>query len=380
MKLLVFIYLLLMMSSPLLFAQIDSTHTKKLSFSGDFRFRIEQDWNSRKSDGSYRDNRSRLRYRFRFGMKYDLNEWATLGMRIRTGFREKQQDSHLTLGEGFEEFSTVPIGIEKLYFKAHFNKFEGWLGKNSFPFEKQNELFWSDNVYPDGVFISGLFPFESSFIQSLQLNGGHFILATSGSSFNKDQYFQGFQAVTTHWNNRIRIFPTFYYFHQIPNIPDGNEDFYLDYSIFHIGSKAIVSEKLPIKIGLDYYHNFENLSKNDAVPQQFKNQKNGVVASVEIGKLTSKGDWTFTTTFSYLERYAIVDFFAQNDWVRWDYSSLGSPDGRLSNFKGIEASVGYLVTKNMKLKLRYFMVEQLIPYGIAKENGNRIRLDFDVWF
>jgi len=46
----IFIFLLLL-SPALLVAQKDSTRTK-LSFSGDFRFRVEQDWNSRKSDGT----------------------------------------------------------------------------------------------------------------------------------------------------------------------------------------------------------------------------------------------------------------------------------------------------------------------------------------
>lgn len=379
MKYLLSIGMFLLLGSSL-FSQIDSTQIKKLSFTGDFRFRVEQDWDSRKSDGTYRDNRSRLRYRFRFGMNYQVTEWAEFGMRIRTGFGEKQQDPHLTLGDGFNEFGSVPIGFEKLFFKAQYNKFMGWVGKNTFPFEKQNELFWSDNVYPDGVFISGKFPFESSIIESLQLNTGHFILASSGSTFDQDQYFQGIQVVTSHFNDRLKVFPSFYYFHKMPNIPDGNETFYLDYSIFHIGTKMLVFEKPVIQMGLDYYHNFEDLEENNFISQQFKNQTNGVVASIGIGKLKKKGDWFFLTSFSYLERYAIVDFFAQNDWVRWDYSSQGSPDGRLSNFKGIELSAGYLIGNNFRLKARYFMVGQLIPYGVAKETGNRIRLDLDIGF
>ena len=377
-RFLLFYFLLLNIS--VLCSQTDSVQLKKITFTGDFRFRIEQDWNSRKSDGTYRDNRSRLRYRFRFGMNYQFMVWAEFGMRIRTGFREKQQDPHLTLGEGFKEFSTIPIGFEKLYFKAHYKNISGWLGKNTFPFVKQNELFWSDNVFPDGVFISGRFPFESSFIQSLQLNGGHFILGTSGATFDQDQYFQGFQVVTSHINKKLIIFPSFYYFHEIPNIPDGNKTYYLDYSIFQIGAKTTIIESPKIIVGLDYYHNLENLNRYDSIPKSFKNQKSGVVASIGIGELKTRGDWTVGTTLSYIEKHSIIDFFAQNDWVRWDYSSYGSPDGRLSNFKGLELNAAYLIRKNFRLKARYFMVEQLIPFGVSKETGNRIRLDLDIGF
>tara|TARA_R110000787_G_scaffold17143_2_gene54099 strand:- start:4313 stop:5455 length:1143 start_codon:yes stop_codon:yes gene_type:complete len=380
MRYLILLFFFLALASSKIYAQSDSSSVKKLSFTGDFRFRVEQDWNSRKSDGTYRENRSRLRYRFRFGANYQVTEWAEFGMRIRTGFREKQQDPQLTLGEGFKEFSSVPIGFEKLFFKAQYGNFMGWLGKNTFPFEKQNELFWSDHVYPDGVFISGKFPLENSLINSIQVNTGHFILASSGSTFDQDQYLQGIQLTTKYWNNRLTLFPSFYYFHQMPNIPDGNETFNLDYSILHIGAKAKVVKKPQVEVGVDYYYNLENLSQNDSIPQAFKNQKNGIIASINFWELKSRGDWVIGSTFSYIEKYAIVDFFAQNDWVRWDYSSNGSPDGRLSNFKGLELNAAYLIRKNFRLKMRYFMVDQLIAFGTSKETGNRIRLDLDIGF
>ena len=132
------------------FSQKD-TDSSKLSFEADFRFRIEQDWDSRKEDGSYREDRTRLRYRARVGAQYQLNEHYSFGLRIRTGNPKKQQDPQLTLGEGAEEFGTLSLGFEKAYFKFEKKGYILWLGKNSFPFEKNNELFWSDNVYPEGI-------------------------------------------------------------------------------------------------------------------------------------------------------------------------------------------------------------------------------------
>lgn len=380
MKSLFFIGILFFLFPFYVTAQLDTTKIKKLTFTGDFRFRIEQDWNSRKSDGTYRDNRSRLRYRLRIGANYQFNHWSEIGTRIRTGYREKQQDPHLTLGDGFNEFGTVPIGIEKLFLKLSSKNIMGWLGKNTFPFEKQNELFWSDNVYPEGIFINGNFEFNSSIIEKLYINAGHFIMYSSGKSFGQDQYFQGLQLVSSHFKNRLTLFPSFYYFNKMPNIPDGNETFNFNYSILHIGAKTTIVEKPNVHVGVDYYNNLENYNRNDSIPQQFKNQKEGVVASVGIGELKKRGDWVFLTTFTYLEKLAIVDFLAQNDWTRWDYSSQGSPDGRLSNYKGIELSLGYLIRKNFRVKTRFFMVDQLMPFGSFKETGNRIRLDLDIGF
>ncbi|HAT65648.1 MAG TPA: hypothetical protein DCS66_13805, partial [Flavobacteriaceae bacterium] len=67
-------------------------------------------------------------------------------------------------------------------------------------------------------------------------------------------------------------------------------------------------------------------------------------------------------------------------WARWDYSSQGSLDGRLTNYKGLELMLGYMITDNIKVNSRYFMVEQLIPYGPFTETGQRIRFDVDIGF
>ena len=88
----------------------------------------------------------------------------------------------------------------------------------------------------------------------------------------------------------------------------------------------------------------------------------------------------FSTSYTKLQKFSAVDFLAQNDWARWDYSSSGSPDGRLTNFNGIELVAGYKISGKISLKMKYYFVEQLIPLTSNKENGSRIRLDLDVKF
>ena len=374
-----FVFFITILFYVSLVAQNDSIETK-FSVSGDFRFRIEQDWGSRKSDGTNREDRSRLRYRARLGVNYKINRWGKIGMRIRTGYFIKQQDPHLTIGDGLNEFGSLPIGIEKLYFEAHSGVFTGWIGKNTYPFKKHNELFWSDNVYPEGITVGAKFKESSGIFGSWSLMSGHYILRSSGTSFDKDQYFQGVQIITSFLDNKIEVFPSFYYFNNMPDVPDGNQTYFLDYAIIHLGVSVGVLKNPSIKLGGDYYNNFNNLKKNDSVPAAFRDQKQGFSLSVDVGELKGKGDLAFNATLTRLERYAIVDFLAQNDWARWDYSSMGSPDGRLSNLKGMELRGDYLLQKNFRLCLRYFIVEQLIPTGIAKETGNRIRLDLDINF
>jgi hypothetical protein len=154
----------------------------------------------------------------------------------------------------------------------------------------------------------------------------------------------------------------------------------MNYAIVHIGTKIELIKRLKIAVGFDYYQNIKDYNNNDSIPQKFRNQKRGLVSSTSIGKLEKKGDWKLQLTHTYLERFAVVDFLAQNDWTRWDYSSQGSPDGRLTNFKGFEIMAGYAIDKNMNLKIRCFNVNQIKPFEIVKETGNRIRLDFNIGF
>jgi len=361
-----------------LFSQMDSIKSR-ISFNSDVRFRIEQDWNSKKQDGTFRNNRTRLRYRIRAGVQYE-HKWYAAGIRIRTGNPLKQQDPQLTLGDGFQEFGLLPLGFEKAFFQGKWKTGGFWLGKNTFPFAKNNELFWSDNVYPEGVFLNKSFEFKSNIIQSVDFNVGHFIIAANGRAFGEDAYFQGLQANFNLVNNRIQVFPAFYIFKNLPNRPDGGGTFILDYQIIHFGSKFTLSKKPFIALELDYIENIQDYTGNNMISDAFKNERAGYIFALQFGKLKEKGEWMVKGTYANLQQFAAVDFLAQNDWARWDYSSFGSPDGRLTNFNGLEFVIGYKLEKNINLKMKYYLVEQLIPYGAEKETGSRIRFDIDLNF
>ncbi len=351
-----------------------------LKFYGDFRFRIEHDWNSMQSDGSFREDRSRLRYRGRVGLNYTGIENLLLGARLRTGDPKKQQDPQLTLGDNFAEFNTLPIGLELLFAQFEFNSFTAWVGKNTYPFKKQNELFWSDNVFPEGISASYSFAFESDLFNGIDVHAGHFIIRSEQSMFSADSYFQGIQIVTNVIDKVLLFYPSLYIFNEVPDIPDGNETFTLDYTILHLGAQSRLAQSPLIVLGLDYYLNTKDLGDIGSVPEPFKEQKTGITTQLSIGDLTHKGSWQGQLTYAYLERFAAVDFLAQNDWARWDYSSQGSPDGRLTNMRGIELMAGYALNEHMNLVLKVYSVKQIIPFGIQKETGDRIRLDLNIRF
>ena len=361
--------------------QVDSV-SQQIKWTSDFRFRIEQDWDSRKSDGTFRSDRSRLRYRFRFGLRKPINNWASFGGRLRTGNERDQQGPHVTIGGDNNEFGLVKIGLEQLYFKFKQGIVTGWLGKNKFPFEKNDELFWNDNVNPEGVNLNikkSLKP--NKYVNSIGIRSSHFIISSSNKGFGADKYLQSLQLILKSLEERLILFPSVYYFHKLGNIPEGQESYELDYKIFHWGMRGILLKEPKLQLCVDYYYNFENYELHDSISiNNMENEKRGFVISAKLGALEEKGDWTIHLYYANLEKYSIVDYFAQNDWARWDYSSNGATGSRLSNFQGGELRIGHAIGKKFNLILRTYLVEELKPQGAYRESGKRIRLDLNIGF
>ncbi len=361
-------------------SQSQNFQDKKIQFSGDFRFRGEHDWDSQKGDGSYREDRSRLRYRFRLQAKYNYKNWAEIGARIRTGNLRDQQGPHTTLGGGEGEFSTLQVGLEKVYFSAHYHQFTGWIGKNTFPFYKQNELFWNDNVFPEGIALSYKILLNLKLVNSIEINSGHFIIGSNNKTFDEDSYFQGVQVrVKDILNQKIHLYPGFFYFNQVSNIPDKKGDFKLDYSIVTVGLEYEFSLKKRLVFGVDFYKNLEDLGTSE-IPLALIEEKDGYVMNVKFGKLRKANDWILNVYYAHIGKYAIVDYFAQNDWGRLDYSSFDATGSRLSNTKGFELRIGYAINEKMNLIFRGYQIEQIKKEADFLETGSRARVDFNFKF
>ncbi len=321
-----------------------------------------------------------MRYRLRAGLEYRYSKNTSVGARIRTGNPRKQQDPQLTLGDGFNEFGTLPIALEKAYLLTQFNNTQIWFGKNTFTFKKQNELFWSDNVFPEGIHIKKSIKLNSNLADQISIHGGHFILNSRGGAFSGDSYFQGIQAEFQTFRDKLAFWPSLYLFRNIQNIPDGAETYRLNYSIFSLGGYVKLSQSPLVKLEMDLYNNLEDYGANDSIPENLRNQKTGTVLALSYGQLVSRGDWLLKLTYANLQRFSALDFMAQNDWARWDYSAFESPDGRLTNLEGIEFVAGMAIEDNIVLIMKYYFVDQLVPLGAFQENGQRIRFDVDINF
>ena len=362
-------------------AQIDSTKLSKLSLEGDFRFRIEQDWNGQNSSGIQLNDRTRLRYRLRYGFQYKINTKGTVGARIRTGKPNNQQDPHLTIGDGLGEFGLTNIGLEKLFYQYESKYFRFWIGKNAIPIRQNNELFWNENVFPEGVALKIKVPrIDNNTFSALNINAGHFIIKSNNSSFSNDSYLQVIQMDIQLLNNKINLFPTYSYFHQIGDIPDGKYRFLVDYSIFQFGSLFKLDKAEKFKLTFDYFLNLQEYPSFKLDHPQLQNQKTGFVVAAKYGETKSKGDLLVELTYARMEKYSVVDYFAQNDWITWGYSSFDASGSRITNFQGLELKLKYTIKEGQNLVMRAFYVEELVLTGSHQEKGNRIRLDYNVKF
>ena len=95
------------------------------------------------------------------------------------------------------------------------------------------------------------------------------------------------------------------------------------------------------------YQNIEDYRSNENISDAFSEEKTGYSIGIQFGSFKQTKDLKFKITYAKLEKYAALDYMAQNDWARWDYSAFNSPDGRLTNFKGIEIVIGYNISKKI---------------------------------
>ena len=357
---------------------VERTLSSKLSFQGDFRFRIEQDWNSRKPNGQYRDDRTRTRIRFRFGLRYDVTKQMFVVGRVRTGYANNPQDPQITLGSGAVAFDNLPIMLDQAAFHYHGKQGWFWVGKDELPFVHYTELFWSENVTPNGMAAGLRFRREKKF--KVDLSGGYFVGLASGGNLGKDAYLAAGQATFSNErrNCALAIPIAFYAFQNFPLYPGTGSEL-LDRHILQ-PTVSWRSKKVPFRIAVETYFNLTEASVQDSILKDFSNELFGWDVMISYGDLKEKGDFLVQVTYAVLQQFSNVDYLAQNDWARWSYGAVGSPAGRLSNFRGAEIVVGWRWHKNARLKMKYYPMHQLKAYGSHLETNQRVRLDLDVNF
>ena len=367
--------ILFCLCGPTFIGAQETDSISKINIFGDFRFRVEQDWNS-----ELHNSRSRFRYRGRVGVKVRLNDVSGIGMRIRTGNINDQQGPHLTLGGDNGEFGLSKVGIEQFYYKYEKGRFSFLLGKSDINVYKNHEIFWNDNVMPEGITMTYK-ALDNSQLRNgfLHIFLGHYFIFSRGSLIEEDGYLQFIQTYLSLLDNRIKFFPTFYYFNNIGNIPDQKHDKLMDYKILHLAGEFKLERKYQTTLGFDIFHNFKAYNANE-LDHDFIDQRTGYVIHASARGKNLLKNFQLGFYYAYLEKLSIVDYFAQNDWARWDYSYAGASGSNLSNFKGYEIRLTYHISETQRLVTRFYDVDELVDETERSSNATRFRIDFDISF
>lgn len=361
-------------------AQDEVKKEKKLNLSADVRFRAEMDRNSDKNTiDAARTDRDRFRYRARFGAKYALNKNMEFGMRFRSGSPNNPQSPHVTLGKRMQ---SDQFSLDKAYIKVKSDKgLWAWAGKNSMPFWEQNELLWDGDVNPEGLSFGGSFKLSEN--AKLVPIAGYYVLDQNTVTHNDgvvleeaSQKFGDFSNIVLaqvkfcnkFGDDKLTISTG------VVNAALKDNDEKTDDFVYTIWATS-VQYKLKssgLTFGLDYFSNLADL--DNKVAEIYEDQKTGYAASIKY----SKKKFGAAFTYAAIQKYSVVDMFAQDDWVRWGNSDMT----RSSNFKGIELNFKYKFTNKFNTTFRVWNVEGMEFHGGGDqlETGTRIRLDFNIKF
>lgn len=353
----------------------------KLEVYGDFRLRLEHDWDSQKANGDLREDRTRARIRLRLGVNYEPTDYLTFGARVRSGFNESHQSAHITV----IDFDGNDTGSAHFNFDKYFVKFANeasgswaWAGRNSIPIWKQNDVLFDSDVTALGL---GAGWETKTNGMTFGINSGYLKMPVGMQDFSGNlalgQVYFGIKSSSS----QLGLAAGYLKFDNSDADAIGlsllNGDGTRDYGIW-TGSVKFKTPTprigIPMTIGFDYFHNEEDYSPLDTDPFTAANwdQTDGFVGSIAFGKSKKKGDWLVGYYHADIEALAVNSSFAGDDWVRWGSSGKT----RATNMKGNEVRFGYAISDKFNMVARIFIVEAKTTI----EDGNRFRLDFNYKF
>ncbi|NIL99790.1 MAG: hypothetical protein GTN89_02330 [Acidobacteria bacterium] len=345
------------------------TEPHGLDLHADFRLRMEQDWDSRRSDGTEREDRARARVRVRLGMTFTPYKRVSIGARLRSGSDLSQQSPHITIVD-FDGGDTgdADFNLDKWYLRGHSEngRFSGWVGREELPFWKQNELFWDDDVTPAGL--AGTLRYPAGESGELTIHAGVFSLPVGMQRFSGTM--GALQAVYATSIGETRLIVAGGYFAIEANTDDPDAVLLLggdglrDYRIV-VGSTQLRlrAGRRPLRFGIDVIENLEDYAGPIA------DQTGGHVLSVHYGDTAQRGHWLVGLYSARIETLAVAGSYAQDDWVRWGSAT----QTRGSNLEGQELRFAYAASSRISLVARLYVVDSITTV----EDGKRFRVDFN---
>ncbi len=357
---------------------------------GDFRTRAEQDWDSRNSDGSKRDDRARLRIRARLGLNFHISDSWLAQLRVATGADDNQQSTTTTIID-FNGNSTGDshINFDRYFIKKDFGKGHAWVGRNLMPFWRQNESFWDNDAPVTGIAFNYKIPLNESRLMndsSLMFNTGYFMLPV-GMRDTAGNLAIGQVVYKTKTNNidwtlagGVLLFDADPGDSDADRLLDNNGS--RDYTLWVTSAQARFDwAARPLILGFDYIHNskdYDSVGVN-AFTALHRNETDAWHVQALLGDTKNKWDWKTGVIYSRVETFGVHNSYSQDDSVRWGANN----QTRASNFEGTELHFGIGLGHQQVLLARLYLVDAMEKHAttdVSKEDGNRFRVDYTISF
>lgn len=351
---------------------------EKLGLYGDFRGRLENDFNR----DAITDTRTRGRIRFRLGLDFPINDDLTVGSRFATGALNDPQSPHATFTGAFDKQN---FSLDRAFVKWNpnfFNEMTLWLGKFGHPFISPtvyNELVWDADVQPEGGAV-GLEIKDKGFLKSLRLVNGAYILLEQDPG--NEAWMDAVQTSAAFKISDTLTLTTatgFYYYGNVNagapgansivrNDNGGNtatdsdgdgiaDTFSANFRILDSFINLVYTGfPMPLALQGQYFHNFGSNAIRD----------DGYAFGVAYGQLKEQWDWRAYYQYQLVQQDAVFSPFTQDDFLRQ------------TNFKGHAGGVAVAVYKNVDLHA-WTLIDQLDSAGGGKQQA-RTRLDLNVKF
>lgn len=354
--------------------------TGQLDLFGDFRLRLEQDWDSLQGDGTKRDDRLRLRIRLRGGFEYHIDSNWSVKIQARSGPDLSQQSPHVTIHD-FDGGSTGPYEFNLDYWYVGYRRggFEAWAGRNLPSYLHQDDLFIFDNVTYAGAGGSYTWDLDAN---SIFLSFNVVALPVGMRDFVGEALISQLA-----WQRRFgeSVFSAGLGYRLSNGDPDdpagetlltGNSA--RDYREWNLQIQYRTELfSRPLLLGVDVMHNaadYESASA-DSFTGFHRNDVNGFVVEALLGG-KEPGDWQFGYFYSNIDALASNSSYVQDDWVRWGNAN----QVRATNLRGSELRVLYTWRENFNVFARLFLVDAvdlLEPGDTTRETGNRFRIEIN---
>jgi len=351
---------------------------------GDFRIRLEQDWDSRQGDGTQRDDRLRLRIRVRGGLDLNFADQWSARVQLRSGRHDSQQSPHITIYD-FDGGDSGPYQFDFDYWYVSYKTggLEVWAGRNELSFFHQDDLFLIDNVTFAGLGGSyrhrlgkGALTWHANYV-ALPVGMRHF----SGTNLVAQAAYER-EFASTGLTAAVGVFAL----RADPDDPEGEllltENNTRDYDLLNLQFQYRMNlSGRPLRLGADYSQNFKDY--DDAPAGSFsdfhQDHLRGFVIEALWGPRGNAGDWQVGYYYSHVESLAANSSYIQDDWGRW-----GTPaQVRLTNMKGSELRFVYTIRPKQNIVARLFFVDAidlLEPGDTALEDGKRFRVEYNIAF